>query len=350
MNWKESNEECLALARADAAMDLQIGEALRRARELRVHEQVGCGSFFEYSERVFGYGRRTTEERLRVAEELDRLPAIRAALARGDIRWSAAREMTRVAMPANEEKWLAHCQDMTVRQIEEEVARHDEGADPGDRRADVPETRDLRVTLSAETWATLQDALELLRCDGCESEDDAFLELGRRTLEGPTDEGRASYQIAFTVCDRCAKAEQHAKGRGVAVDDAVLEMAACDAQWLGSTDAPTRAHQDTPPLVRRMVYHRDKGRCVVPGCRARRFLDVHHLVFQEDGGKHTMDNLCLLCAGHHRALHRGTLRASGKAGDLRFERGTMAHVSVAGGPRGSAGGAREGVAEGVEGR
>jgi hypothetical protein len=317
------NEECLALARQKSGLDFEIGEALRRARAARVHEHVGCGSFFEYAERVFGFGRRKTEERLRVAGELDGLPRIREAVVSGAIRWSAARELTRVATAANEGKWLEFCREMTVRQIEEEVARHDEGADPGDRLPEQPEDRELRVVLSAETWATVQAALEKLRCDGCETEDDAFLELARRTLGGPTDEGRASYQIAFTVCDGCGRTEQHAKGEGVLVGDVTRELIECDGQWLGSVDAPERATQDVPPAIRRMVWHRDKGRCVVPGCRARRYLDVHHLLAREDGGKHSVENLCLLCSGHHRAVHRRTLRVTGVGGQVTFAR---AHV------------------------
>jgi hypothetical protein len=303
-------------------MDFQIGEALRRARALRIHEFVGCGSFLEYCERVFGYGPRQTQERLRVADALDDLPKMRAALSGGAVRWSAVREMTRVATPENEGLWMERCAEMTVRQIERDVARHDYGADPGDCE-DGPEDHVLHVKLSAETWATLQAALETLRGEGCDELDDAFLELARRTLGGPTDEGRASYQIALTVCEECGRTEQHAGGEGVVVDDVARAVAECDGQSLGWTDEPARASQEIPPSVRRMVHHRDKSRCVVPGCRARRFLDCHHLTPREAGGKHTLANLVIVCAGHHRALHRGTLVVEGTIGSLRFRR---AHV------------------------
>ena len=50
------------------------------------------------------------------------------------------------------------------------------------------------------------------------------------------------------------------------------------------------------PALRRRVFARDHYRCVVPGCRSARNLDVHHVVFQSHGGRHDEWNLCLLCS------------------------------------------------------
>jgi hypothetical protein len=73
-----------------------------------------------------------------------------------------------------------------------------------------------------------------------------------------------------------------------------------------------RATQDTPPAIRRQVFWRDRGRCVVPGCRNATYLDLHHLDLRSDGGDHDPDNLVVLCGAHHRAAHRGRLRIDGK--------------------------------------
>src|SRR5262249_51336471 len=67
------------------------------------------------------------------------------------------------------------------------------------------------------------------------------------------------------------------------------------------------------PKTRRFVHRRDHGKCTVPGCRASRFIDVHHIVPRYAGGAHSADNLTLLCDGHHRALHDGKLTITGKA-------------------------------------
>jgi hypothetical protein len=73
-----------------------------------------------------------------------------------------------------------------------------------------------------------------------------------------------------------------------------------------------RATQGTPPAIRREVFCRDRGRCVVPGCRNATFVDLHHLDLRSEGGENDPDNLVLLCGAHHGALHRGRLRIDGK--------------------------------------
>jgi hypothetical protein len=64
--------------------------------------------------------------------------------------------------------------------------------------------------------------------------------------------------------------------------------------------------------VRREVMRRDCGCCVVPGCRNRLFVDVHHIDLRSEGGDHDPDGLVVLCSAHHRAVHRGRLSIEGR--------------------------------------
>jgi CBS-domain-containing membrane protein len=50
---------------------------------------------------------------------------------------------------------------------------------------------------------------------------------------------------------------------------------------------------------------------VVPGCHHAVFVDVHHLTLRSEGGGHDPNSLVVLCAAHHRALHRGSLILEG---------------------------------------
>jgi len=72
-----------------------------------------------------------------------------------------------------------------------------------------------------------------------------------------------------------------------------------------------RAKQTVTPATRRAVLCRDHRRCVVPGCRNVRFLDLHHVEPHAEGGRNEADNLVTLCAVHHRAAHRGELVVAG---------------------------------------
>ena len=69
----------------------------------------------------------------------------------------------------------------------------------------------------------------------------SILLLCRQTLEGNRDAGRASYQIALTVCKSCRRATQQGRGEAIEVRPQVVEMAECDAQHIGNVNAHVRA-------------------------------------------------------------------------------------------------------------
>jgi hypothetical protein len=160
-----------------AHLDWEEGTTLVCALRSGVHLHLGFASFAEYIERMFGYKPRWTEERLRVAEALEELPALREALRDGSANWSAARELTRVATRGNEHEWLEVAKGKTLRQIEALVA----GRKPGDgphERADPSLVRHvLKFDVSADTMAT---QLWLAYVAGCSDAAVSFWESGKR--------------------------------------------------------------------------------------------------------------------------------------------------------------------------
>jgi 5-methylcytosine-specific restriction endonuclease McrA len=358
-SWRRAHEELVRLARTRAGLDWEEGGWLLRAFRAGAHVELGYGAFNEYAERLFGYGPRLTQEKLRVAEALEGLPATARELQCGSISFSAARELTRVAIVSTEREWLDAARGRTVREVEHLVSGHS----PGSRPDDAPDARAkrhvLRLEVSGEALAIFRDAMAKVRREagGALDEDAAILLLCRNTLEGPRDAGRSSYQVALTVCERCRQGMQHGRGELVEVAREVVEMAECDGQELGSIDvcaevdahvgaqAPPaasragfgcvrqrarsrvrsargkqtsrsrlpspRAKQTVPPALRREVWHRDGGRCRVPGCRHATFVDVHHLRPRAEGGANTLENLVILCGAHHRALHAGRIVTEG---------------------------------------
>jgi HNH endonuclease len=328
LDWQSAHDHLSRIAKERAHLDCEEGGSLLCALRANVHLHLGFASFAEYIERLFGYSPRWTEERLRVAEALEVLPHLQHALRDGSVPWSTARELTRVATPESEHAWLEASRGRTLRQVEQLVAGHK----PGDQPADAPDPslrrHVLRMEVAAETFATFREAMAKLRRESDEplDEDTALLLMARQVLGGPTDEGRASYQVAVTVCSECNRGWQQGRGEQVEVGAGIIGMARCDAQHVGSV-APhsthvgedggsatrsRRAHQDIPPAVRREVLRRDGGRCVVPGCRHAVFLDLHHIIPRSEGGDHDPDTLVTLCSAHHRAQHRGQLVIEGR--------------------------------------
>ena len=345
VSWRRAHEELVRLAKKRAGLDFEEGRWLLRAFRAGAHVELGLGSFNEYVERLFGYGPRFTQEKLRVAEALEGLPQTAAELESGNISFSAVRELTRVAIPATEREWLEATRHRTVREVEQLVSGHRPGDLPSDAPKGAEKRHVLRFEVSGETLATFREAMAKLRRDAGESLDDdaALLLFSRHVLEGPRDDGRSSYQVALTVCEECRRGTQHGRGERVEVSVQAVEMAECDGQHIGHIDglapradvgakrgavagahvdanhgawpgvqgAPTRAKQSIPPARRRAVLRRGGGCCRVPGCRNATFVDVHHLRPRSEGGSDDVENLVTLCAAHHHAIHDGRLVCEG---------------------------------------
>ncbi len=320
--WVKAHEALSRLAQERAAADAEEGRCLLLALRSGAHLHLGFGSFNEYVERLFGYRARTTQEKLRVAEALETLPGIAGALETGGLSWSAVRELTRVAVPETEREWLAAATGKTVHQLEELVAGKAPGDDPVSPANPSGRRVVLRFEVAPETLALWREAMSRLRelSGGPLDDDAALILLARQALEGPSDAGRASYQIALDVCSECSRGSQHAAGELVPVGSEVIAMAQCDGQHLGAhvgaastASDVSRAKQTVPPRIRRAVLRRDQRRCVVPGCRNARFLDIHHIELRSEGGGNDPENLVTLCGAHHRAAHRGELEIAGSA-------------------------------------
>jgi hypothetical protein len=122
------------LAALHASLDWHEGRWLVAALRSGAHLELGYASFVEYVERLFGYGPRLTQEKLRVAEALEELPELDASLRSGVLNWSAVRELTRVATQTTEKRWIAAARGRAVRDVERLVS----GRKPGDNPDDPP--------------------------------------------------------------------------------------------------------------------------------------------------------------------------------------------------------------------
>jgi hypothetical protein len=145
--WKVIDREMRRVAKRRAALDAEEAKLLVEAKRAEIHKHLGYGSFAEYLERVCGYAPKTARDRIRVAEELENLPVMRAALADGVVCFSTVRELTRVATPHNETAWLSAVANCTVREVEDAVRGHAPGAMPYDRPDPDLEPRTLHLEL-----------------------------------------------------------------------------------------------------------------------------------------------------------------------------------------------------------
>ncbi len=96
-DWICVHERIVQLGIERAARERELCRWLLAAQRLAVPRRAGYASLHEYAERTIGLNERQTEERLRVGRALAGLPELDGALARGELCFSAVREMTRLA-------------------------------------------------------------------------------------------------------------------------------------------------------------------------------------------------------------------------------------------------------------
>jgi hypothetical protein len=319
--WTAEHEEIQRrlreYVRQRGALDAAESFDLLRAEQLKMHFMAGCSTIYEYLERVLGYGPHAARERMRVARSLAALPQTTAALASGDLTYSAARELTRVATAETEVDWLIRAQGKTTNEVERMTSGHRPGDLPDDPTHPDLRPRVVRIELPTEVYALWREARKVIaEARGEEIGDASFVEaLCRGAIAPGSGADGPAHQIAYQQCPDCKRATQNGAGREIDVRPGVFERAACDARSLGSLDAatPERATSSVTPRLRAQVFARDHHRCTVPGCRSARNLDIHHVIEQAKGGPHELWNLTLLCSGHHAALHDGLLHMRGDA-------------------------------------
>jgi hypothetical protein len=325
-DWRAIDQQMRALAGRRAALDVEEARLLLLAKRMEIHKPLGYGSFSEYIERVLGYAPNTGRDRVRVAEELETLPAIADAWEEGRIPYSVVREITRVATPDTEDIVLAYVDGLTVREVVDAMRGLEKGDDPHRRRHPELEPRPLRMELPPETYALFLEARRKLERDVGHSMSDADFMMAACAAVlcgGVSDEAAVAaprHQIALSVCEQCKRSWHDAPGQSIEIPQSTVDRAMCDAVVLGRVDDGANEPPDTSVTVsaptRRAVLARDHHRCSIPGCTMWVYVDVHHIDPRAQGGSHAMMNLVTLCTLHHKLHHDGVITISGRPGAL----------------------------------
>lgn len=282
----------------------------------------------------------TAREKIRVANMLFDLPQTATAFQKGDLSFSKAKSLTRVATPLNEEHLLdfalkatasqvdKHCQNL--RNVQRETSTRNANRLHEQRYLSWLAHSDGSVTLSVELPKESADlvikAIEMSvsddprgghpprgGCDLFQQQADALVEMARSVLGGGEDNKSCTadhYQVTVHVDEKALAGAPDENSKSDLPIETVRRLC-CDSSLVAATDDGqgntkdvSRKHRVVHPSLRRKLISRDKG-CRFPGCSHEKWLDAHHVVHWADGGETTADNLVMLCSKHHRLLHEG---------------------------------------------
>jgi hypothetical protein len=139
--------ELRRLAKGAAAQRLLLGRALERLSTQGWHSQLGFSSVEGYAlERCSRTGA-WAQETLLLTRRLRPLPELEAALISGEVKWSTASLLARVATPASEAGLLQQAKRSTVRAMRAQLAQlAAEGRRAGECEAARPEGENAEAT------------------------------------------------------------------------------------------------------------------------------------------------------------------------------------------------------------
>jgi hypothetical protein len=277
------------------------------------------------------------------AHALEQLPLIAQAFSSGELGIDKVVELTRFATPQTESRLVRWAQtvhpsairtkgDLIVAQALEEVRdaersrslswwTYDEGRRWG-LQADLPAAEGAVVAKALERLARTIPVMpgeeDPVSADARRA--DALVAMASVRIASDPDPDRATVVVhaqlhTLVGAEPGAEPGLRSSERGAQIEGGAVIHAetarrlACSARVQLVVEHPSgdpigvgRMARDPSTLMMRQLRYRDPG-CVFAGCGTRRFVDAHHIVWWEHGGRTDLDNLVLLCHVHHKLVH-----------------------------------------------
>ncbi len=272
--------------------------------EGRLYRELGYSSMLQYARESLSFSDAKFYQFQRLAESFKTLPDVKSAVASGDLSWTKARVVARVAKPETQKAWIEEAKKSGRRELE----RKAKAARQNGERAPVPDLfleersepgarQDLTLTLklSPEQLAQLEVLMEALRKQGLKGSREEVLLQALAAQGDCTRVQSRPKQVVIYRCEDCGGSKVQTS-RGLIETQTPTD----DAKVLGK-DGVNRS--SISPKTRNQVLARDGHQCQSPGCGNTHFLEVHHIRPRSEGGGNQAGNLITLCSACHRLAH-----------------------------------------------
>jgi len=302
-----------ACDRAREGAVLWFGEVSRRG----LYRQLGYASLQLYATQSLGFSDNRYHQFKRLADDLERLPALREAVETGALGWTKAQQVAHVATETTQAAWVEKAVTTGRRELELQVRQARK------RRPNAPAAQ-LAFDAPAQPVADPPTTISL-RADGVQlARFEALMEKAHKLGLVPVGAGRLDLVLAALESLVTVAGNEHARSTGPAAQIIVQQCPACERAAVTTScgekrvapaqlaalacDArvqrPGKPNRATiKPSVRAAVLARDRHRCATPGCRSVHFLEVHHVTPRGQGGSNRAENLVTLCSRCHHFVH-----------------------------------------------
>lgn len=313
------NARCRELLLCRRRLHVYLGRMLRTLANYGLARQALFSSICHYSAERLGLGGSTTFRLIQRERRLIRRPLVTAALLDGRIGVSQADALLRLPDHVPDDAWIAFAERRTTRGVEDEVNDFLAFARLQPEQARLRRWRPREASEAAPVASDTRRGVDT----GVTSAGTSGLPMFSQAVP-PTDpqwdaQGEAlrifvPHEVV-PVIEAALEATRQAAG-------VPLTDGECLVLWMQKVEASYSEFERAIVARRRRALQRWRYRCAVPGCRNRRGLHVHHIVFRSHGGTDDDHNLVVLCPCHHlRGVHEGRLRVHGLGTDLLWELG-----------------------------
>src|SRR5438046_9000545 len=267
-----------AVLQAMRRVDWQLGRLLRVFLDRRLYRLMEFASADRYVTERLGLSARKARALVALERKTWQADAFGAAYRAGELSWAGALTLLPIVAEPTAAAWVERAGAVPVRRLADEVE-----------------------------WAlTVRDGVAPIE----PPPPGASLAIEDRQLctrpewEFPDAEVTFSAPVAVVALFRTAILAFAAHAHGSLIEGLESLLVHAKSEW------------ESQPRHRDPVFARDRWRCAVPVCTARRELHDHHVVFRSRGGGNGRESRVTLCAWHHlRGVHAGRVRAEGEAPD-----------------------------------
>jgi hypothetical protein len=333
---ERTNEELIertdALHRRISALHRELFGLIGEADRNEAWRDSGARDMAAWLSMRYGISEWKARRWIASAHALQELPRIGEAFSSGELGVDKVVELTRFATSETEGRlipWAKRVSAAAIRRKADLSLRQDIGEDRDAEGArhlswwylDEGRRFGLEAELPAAQGAVVARALERLgeaipvmpgeedRCYADARRADALVAMCSSRIAGDPDPDRATVIIHAQLEGLVEGSGGCEIEGGPVIHPETVRRLACTGRVqrviedeTGQVLAVGRMMREPSAWMMRQLRYRDSG-CTFEGCGARRFLQAHHIVWYEHGGRTDLKNLLLACLFHHKQVH-----------------------------------------------
>lgn len=286
------NEKALAIAKTYLNAEAALIPVLQEFDRTRDYLHFGATSLIGYVIEILKLSEGAAANLVTVARKAVEVPALKDAVASGEVTLNKARRLASVITKENQNQWLALAKASSSRVLEKEIAKFNpQFAIPERLKYKTEDRLELSLGVSekfSEKLSRVKDLISQQKSRSISSEE---------ALE-------TALEAFIQRHDPIKKAQRNVARK---IDRLEVENSEQSDTKHGTCRANQRKAINS--AVKHAVTLRDLRQCTFTNvnghrCRHTKWLDIHHVVPVSEGGTNAISNLTTLCSAHHRLAHR----------------------------------------------